>query len=202
MRAFLNAISSRPDEVNPNRCVEILVEKFGVEPTAAVSLTDVWFEHGSTISTESFAKALSLTEQVELSLLPMDQEKVIEAVLGGDQLPEAEQGFLSALGWVSSQDLQGTVRALLGSKEAIHRAWALAACAMHRVDPGPVLTQAVRDADPVVRARAWRVAEQLGRRDLADAARLAISRQAAPVHDEHATVVVGPSGQANYKDVK
>jgi uncharacterized protein (TIGR02270 family) len=111
-------------------------------------------------------------------------------------LPEAERGLLSALGWVSSEDLQGTVRALLGSKVAIHRAWALAACAMHRVDPGPVLTQAVQDADPVVRARAWRVAGQLGRRDLADAARLAISHQAAPVHDDHATVVVGPSGQA------
>lgn len=109
-------------------------------------------------------------------------------------LPEAESGFLSALGWVSSEDLQGTVRALLGSKVPMHRAWALAACAMHRVDPGPVLTQAVQDADAGVRARAWRVAGQLGRRDLADAARLAVSQQAAPAHDEHATVVLGPGG--------
>jgi hypothetical protein len=105
-------------------------------------------------------------------------------------LPEAERGFLSALGWVSAEDLQGTVRALLGSKTPIHRAWGLAACAMHRVDPGPILTQATQDADPIVRTRAWRVTGQSGRRDLADAARLAISRQAAPVHDEHATVVL------------
>jgi uncharacterized protein (TIGR02270 family) len=111
-------------------------------------------------------------------------------------LPEAERGFLSALGWVSSEDLQGTVRALLGSKVPVHRAWALAACAMHRVDPGAVLTQAVQDADAGVRARAWRVAGQLGRRDLADAARLAVSQQAAPMtaHDEHATVVLGAGG--------
>lgn len=109
-------------------------------------------------------------------------------------LPEAERGFLSALGWVSSEDLQGTVRALLGSTVPVHRAWALAACAMHRVDPGAVLAQAVQDADAGVRARAWRVAGQLGRRDLADAARLAVSAQAGPVHDEHATVVLGAGG--------
>lgn len=112
-------------------------------------------------------------------------------------LPEAERGFLSALGWVSSEDLQGTVRALLGSKVPVHRAWALAACAMHRVDPGAMLAQAVQDADIGVRVRAWRVAGQLGRRDLADAARLAVSQQAAPMqaaHDDHATVVLGPGG--------
>lgn len=109
-------------------------------------------------------------------------------------LPEAERGFLSALGWVSSEDLQGTVRALLGSKVPVHRAWGLAACAMHRVDPGAVLTQAVQDADATVRARVWRVAGQLGRRDLADAARLAVSQQASAVHDEQATVVLGAGG--------
>jgi len=108
-------------------------------------------------------------------------------------LSEAERGFLSALGWVSSEDLQGTVRALLGSKESVHRTWGLAACAMHRVDPGPILTQAVQDTDLMLRTRAWRVAGQSGRRDMADVARQAISRQAAPVHDEHATVVLQPT---------
>jgi uncharacterized protein (TIGR02270 family) len=87
---------------------------------------------------------------------------------------DAERGFLSALGWVSAEDLQGTVRALLGSKQAQHRAWAFAACAMHRVDPGPILAQATQDTEVKVRARAWRVAGQLGRRELADAARQAV----------------------------
>jgi uncharacterized protein (TIGR02270 family) len=85
-------------------------------------------------------------------------------------LPEAERGLLSALGWVSAEDLQGTVRALLGSRVGLHRAWGLAACAMHRVDPGAMLAQAVADPEPAVRARAWRVAGQAGRRDLAEAA--------------------------------
>ncbi len=95
-------------------------------------------------------------------------------------LPEAERGLLSAFGWVSAEDLQGTVRALLGSKVPVHRAWALAACAMHRVDPGDSLVRAVQDADAGVRARAWRVAGQVGRCDLADAARQALARPIEP----------------------
>ncbi|MGE5451955.1 MAG: TIGR02270 family protein [Acidobacteriota bacterium] len=94
------------------------------------------------------------------------------------QSPEAERGFLSALGWVSAEDLQGTVRALLGSKEPVHRAWALAACAMHRVDPGPALVQGVQDAAPGVQARAWRVAAELGRRDLAPLAQACVTPSA------------------------
>lgn len=97
--------------------------------------------------------------------------------------PEAERGFLSALGWVSSEDLQGTVRALLGSQGAVHRAWGLAACAMHRVDPGPVLAQALQDADPVVQAQAWRVAGQMGRVGLAEAVRYVLHQPAQVGHE-------------------
>src|SRR5262249_22531906 len=85
-------------------------------------------------------------------------------------LPEAERGLLSALGWMSAEDLEGIVAALLGSGEPRHRAWGLAACAMQRLDPGAALTRATQDADPALRARAWRVAGRCGRRDLADAA--------------------------------
>jgi uncharacterized protein (TIGR02270 family) len=91
-------------------------------------------------------------------------------------LPEVQRGFTSALGWVSAEDLQGTVRALLGSNTPSHRAWGLAACSMHRFDPGPLLAQATRDANPVLRMRAWRVVGQSGRRDLADAARQAVAQ--------------------------
>jgi uncharacterized protein (TIGR02270 family) len=97
--------------------------------------------------------------------------------------PEAQRGFLSALGWVSSEDLQGTVRALLGSHVPQHRAWGLAACAMHRVDPGAVLAQALQDPDLIVQAQAWRVAGMTGRVGLADAARFALSQPAKPGHE-------------------
>ncbi len=109
-----------------------------------------------------------------------------------EKSPQAERALLSALGWVSAQDLQGTVRALLGSKVAAHRAWGLSACAMHGVDPGPVLLQAEQDASVVVRAHAWCAAARVGRVDLADAARRVLSEPHAHTvqHDEHATVLI------------
>lgn len=130
-----------------------------------------------------------------LSLQTRDASRLTRLVAIAGALPDVQRGMLSALGWVSSEDLQGTVRALLGSKVPLHRAWALAACAMHRVDPGQVLSQAVNDADALVRERAWRVAGMLGRRDLADAARQALlarhDQAGQPSLDEHATLVIG-----------
>jgi uncharacterized protein (TIGR02270 family) len=111
--------------------------------------------------------------------------------------PVARRAVISAMGWVSPQLLKGLIAPMLAAEEPVLRVLALGACAMHRVDIGPALTQAVQDADAGVRARAWRVAGQLGRRDLADAARLAVSQQAASmpaVDDEHATVVLGAGG--------
>jgi uncharacterized protein (TIGR02270 family) len=81
----------------------------------------------------------------------------------------AQTGLLSAFGWVSPAQLQGIARPLL---EAIHprrRESALAACAMHAVDPGLPLTRALGDDDAWLRARALRFAGRFGRRELVDA---------------------------------
>jgi uncharacterized protein (TIGR02270 family) len=80
--------------------------------------------------------------------------------------PAAERGLLSAFGWVPAQALQGTIRALLTSADAAQRAAGLAACVMHRVEPGAVLVAALADADARLRARALRVAGEAGRVDL------------------------------------
>lgn len=117
-------------------------------------------------------------------------EQLTRLVSVAGAVPQVAHGLLAALGWVSSEDLQGTVRALLGSKEARHREWALAACAMHQVDPGTVLNQAIHDADEGVRIRAWRVAGQLGRKDLAEAAQAVLLPPAPVASDDHATVIV------------
>jgi uncharacterized protein (TIGR02270 family) len=81
-------------------------------------------------------------------------------------VPESRAGLLSAFGWVSAQFLQGTIRGLLESSDPLRRTVGLAACAMHRVDPGAALTAAAADADPLLRARALRVAGEAGRRDM------------------------------------
>lgn len=131
-----------------------------------------------------------------VALQSRDAVTLSQLVALAASLPEARRGLLSAMGWVSAEDLQGTVRALLGSKVATHRAWALLACAMHKVDPGPYLTQAVQDADEAVRAQAWLVAGRMGRMDLAEAARQAVLPRAAAQHDEQATLLLAPAADS------
>jgi uncharacterized protein (TIGR02270 family) len=81
-------------------------------------------------------------------------------------VPDARRGLLSAFGWVSATQLQGIVRTLLASADAQRRALGVAACRLHRVDPGGALAQAVAHADPGLRAAGWRAAGELGRVDL------------------------------------
>lgn len=81
-------------------------------------------------------------------------------------VPETQPGLISAFGWVSANNLQGTGAKLLASKETLRRLAGIAACAMHGVDPGAALTHAGTDLEPQLRARALRAAGELGRRDL------------------------------------
>jgi uncharacterized protein (TIGR02270 family) len=86
-------------------------------------------------------------------------------------VPKSLRGLASAFGWVSPQFLQGTIKTLLTSGDAIQRRVGIAACAMHRTDPGPALDTAIKDPDPALRARALKAAGELGRADLLDACR-------------------------------
>ena len=97
-------------------------------------------------------------------------------------VPEAARGVASALGWVSAAQLQGVVRELLATPQPQHRVLGLAACRMHQVDPGTTLEKALSDRAPEVRSAALRAAAELGRRDLLERARTAIS-------DDHPEVV-------------
>lgn len=94
-------------------------------------------------------------------------------------VPKAQAGLTSALGWVSAQYLQGTIRDLLVSTESLRRHAGIAACALHRVDPGRALDAAVGDADISLRARALRTVGECGRRDLL-AACLEVAASAGP----------------------
>jgi len=120
---------------------------------------------------------------------------------------DAEEGLLAALSWMSTVDIQGLVRALFGSRNALHHVWGLAACDFHQVDPGTILAESIQDADPIIRARAWRIAGQLGRRDLLDAARRTVLAPASPAtksHDLHATVIIsarGPTTESQVEDL-
>ncbi|XQC89195.1 TIGR02270 family protein [Pseudomonas aeruginosa] len=74
--------------------------------------------------------------------------------------------FAAALGWLDWDQARPWVERLLASPEPLFRAIGLAACGMHRHDPGPALLSALGHADPAVLARAARTAGELRRRDL------------------------------------
>jgi uncharacterized protein (TIGR02270 family) len=78
-------------------------------------------------------------------------------------VPEAWRGLISAFGWVSGSSLQGTIKELLASKDALRRGVGIAACTMHRVDPAGALDAAMADPDARLRARALRAAGEVGR---------------------------------------
>lgn len=110
--------------------------------------------------------------------------------------PEGRRGVLSAFGWVSGASLRGITKTLLESDDPWHREVGIAACAMHRVDPGAALLQRMID-DPVdvsLTLRALRAAMALGLTGLLDACTaLARSKRTPPIPDAaaHAALVLG-----------
>lgn len=80
--------------------------------------------------------------------------------------PDTERGLISALGWVEPQHLQGKVSGMLASPSPFWRRVGIAACAIHRVNPGKHLETAVQDQDVLLCCRALKAAGELGRYDL------------------------------------
>lgn len=79
---------------------------------------------------------------------------------------ETERGYLMALGWLDWERVSPWIDRMLASPDPLFRRLGLAACGMHRHDPGSALLAGLSDADPSVLARAARTAGELRRRDL------------------------------------
>lgn len=84
---------------------------------------------------------------------------------------DAERFMAAALGWLEWPQVEPWIDRLLTSPEPLFRRIGLAACGMHRRDPGPALLAGLSHADPGVLARAARTAGELRRRDLLAAIR-------------------------------
>lgn len=95
-------------------------------------------------------------------------------------VPEAETGLVSALGWLEPGRLLGWTQPLLESSDPWLRRVGLAACAAHRVDPGPALNEALASDDTALRCRALRTAGTCGRIDLRDAIVALLARAPEP----------------------
>lgn len=95
-----------------------------------------------------------------------DEARLARLFALAQALPAAATGLLSAFGWVERSELQGTVSRLLRDREGFSRMMGVAACALHGVDPGIGAGRFLDDADPLVRARAFRAAGELGAANL------------------------------------
>ncbi|BBP59401.1 TIGR02270 family protein [Pseudomonas sp. St316] len=84
---------------------------------------------------------------------------------------ETERGYLMALGWLDWERISPWIDRMFAAPEPMFRRLGLAACGMHRHDPGAALLAGFSDADPSVLARAARTAGELRRRDLMPAIR-------------------------------
>lgn len=89
--------------------------------------------------------------------------------------PAVARGFFSAFGWVSAPELQDIGRELLSSRVPLRKLTGLIACSLHRVDPGFTTGRYFENPDSVIRARAWRTAGEIGKRELVSTAAGAIS---------------------------
>jgi uncharacterized protein (TIGR02270 family) len=86
-------------------------------------------------------------------------DRILEAVSAE---PTGLRGMLSAFGWLERSDLRGIVAPLLASPIPFRRRVALAVCGVHRVDPGFASRNWFENGDLPTRARATRVAGEVG----------------------------------------
>jgi uncharacterized protein (TIGR02270 family) len=100
------------------------------------------------------------------------QERMAEAVNAGTVSPKLWSGVVSALGWLDYSTISEKLGKLMDAAAPLHRALGIAAYAIHRQDPGAALTSAIRDSDPILRARALRAAGEIKRDDLRENIRM------------------------------
>lgn len=105
---------------------------------------------------EFFAPALLAFESGKKSRI----RKVVKAA-SSDR--EAARALVSALGWMPYDKAEPHLRRFFDSECSFDRYLGIAAGALHRQIPAPVLNRAVLDPDPLVKERAWKAVGELGR---------------------------------------
>ncbi len=100
-----------------------------------------------------------------LALESRDAARIDRVIAVTEAAPESTRGLVSAIGWVQAERLRGTVHGLLRDPSPHCRMLGVAACSVHRANPGPYLLSALDDVPPV-RSRALRLAGELGRVDV------------------------------------
>ncbi|MEH6348535.1 TIGR02270 family protein [Pseudomonas sp. 3JA] len=136
----------------------------GLRIAGSTSLEILLTQLGSHSVGEMFACVLLAFETANAKVLSRLSEHLRSAT-------ETERGYLMALGWLDWERVSPWIERMLASPEPLFHRLGLAACGMHRQNPGPILLTELSHADPSVLARAARTAGELRRRDLLPAIR-------------------------------
>ena len=95
-----------------------------------------------------------------------NEDRIKEVLKAGASDPGLSRGNISALGWIDYSISQKHIQTLLDSESPTLRRIGIAACAVHRKDPGKYLSDALAGNDALLKTRALRAAGELGRKDL------------------------------------
>jgi uncharacterized protein (TIGR02270 family) len=131
------------------------------------------------------------------ALEDQDPARLDQVIAVAQAVEPACAGLLAAAEWMDPRGLRGTVARLLRDADGFKRMLGVAACAMHRVDPGIADGRYLADPETLVRTRALRAAGELGTVDLAPscAALAAASDQPDRVWAAWSAVLLGDRGR-------
>jgi uncharacterized protein (TIGR02270 family) len=96
-----------------------------------------------------------------------DEARIQEVLELGTSTYDLSRGVISALGWIPHHKADSHITKLLASESPDLRRIGLAASTIHRKDPGQALTDAYKDENSLLKARAFKAVGELGRINLA-----------------------------------
>ncbi|HUL67273.1 MAG TPA: TIGR02270 family protein [Burkholderiaceae bacterium] len=179
--------------------LEDLLRLDGHLRTCLDGLQAVW-EPAATLADKALAKprvGAAFTAAV-LALQNKDTRRLDQLIALARTAPEVRRGMISALGWVPAKSLREISAGWFATPDRFLRRLGIAACAVHRVDPGALLAGAIESRDPGLRSVAAGCAGELGRLDMREAC-LALLDDADPrvrMHAARSAVLLGDRAQA------
>ena len=152
--------------IGAGAAAEIVWEQFDQFPEAGEAFSAAW--HGlASGGRERFEAVVDRAIAADVVREPAEFTPPVEDAGGAGGVSGALRGVASALGWAEPGLLGGLVADFLSSDDPNRRLLGVAACALHRRDPGAALKAACEVDDVRLAARAVKAAGELGRRDLA-----------------------------------
>jgi uncharacterized protein (TIGR02270 family) len=97
-----------------------------------------------------------------LAIENSDEVKIQDVLAVVAAKPESVRGLISALGWLPYEQASTHTKPLLAAADPLLNRVGIAASSIHRRNPGPALTDALNAPDPLLKARAFRAAGELG----------------------------------------